>query len=304
MSLRIITGATGTAHVTSADDGSINMAIFGNGSGVFKNGEKLDASIIDNNTVRLSDGDVIMQGRVGRINPNTTEDVTISTGEVGMNRTDLICVRYQLDTNTGYESMDLVVIEGTATEGAATDPEYNQGDIRTGATLVDFPLYRVKINGINIDGLEKLFEEVSASADRLGGKISADDIEGMDGKIEQNKTSINDLTESLTTLRLPDYNNAITLSGILDAQGKTWVAPKDGIIQLHFEKVKNDTVSVVQYTIDDVEVMYNYVHSNVITYSICKCVVSKDDVVTCGYCSNVLMDNKLIFIPFKSYKTK
>lgn len=173
--IRIITGATGTAHVTSADDGAINCGMMGDTSGVLKAGAKLEATIVDNNTIRISDGDIMMQGRVGRVEPNTTEDMTISTGTVGTYRKDLIVVRYQMDNNTGYESMNLVVIEGTETSGTATDPAYNEGVIRTGASIVDMPLYRVNLDGINITGIDKLFVEL----DNIGSfKEVIEDVQG------------------------------------------------------------------------------------------------------------------------------
>lgn len=156
MSMRIITGSTGTTHVTSNDDGCYNQALWGKESIIFGVGEKLKATIIDNNTIEIADGDILLQGRHARINPNTTENVLINTGAVGVNRNDLIVARYTLDDSTGYEDISLVVIEGTESSGAAVDPEYTEGDIRTGAALVDFPLYRVKIEGINITDVELL----------------------------------------------------------------------------------------------------------------------------------------------------
>lgn len=221
MSMRIITGATGTAHVTSNDDGSINMGIFGSGNGVLKNGNKLEATIIDNNTIRLKDGDIIMQGRVGRVDANTTEDIAISTGAVGENRNDLICVRYSMDNTTGYESMNLVVVEGTPSTASASDPTYNTGDIRTGASIVDFPLYRVKLTGINIESVDCLFNEIAVGsisardmlepseaaprdADTLGGLYSANDI-----------TTIN---ENLTTFHYRKVDGQRQISD----DGETW----------------------------------------------------------------------------------
>lgn len=155
--MRIITGSTGTTHVTSNDDGEFNQGIFGTDLIVFTNGEQLDAAVVDNNTIRVKDGDLIMQGRHALIAPNTTEDVIIETGAVGVNRNDLIVARYVMDTGTGYEDITLEVVKGTETAGEASDPEYVTGDIRTGSTLVEVPLYRVRITGISIAGIDKLF---------------------------------------------------------------------------------------------------------------------------------------------------
>ncbi len=163
MSMKIITGSTGTTHVTSNNDGEFNLGIFGNGIVVMPNGSRLSATLVDNNTIRIGDGDVVLQGRHGLIEPGTTEEVNISTGAVDFKRNDLIVVRYQLDVNTGYETMNLAVVEGTPNTGTPLDPAYVNGDIRTGATLVEAPLYRVKIENVSIVGIEPLFEGMEMS---------------------------------------------------------------------------------------------------------------------------------------------
>lgn len=164
MSLRIITGSTGVNHVTSQDDGSLNQGIFGRESAVLDIGNKFAAAVIDNNTIRIKDGDLILQGRHARVNAGVTDDVKIDTGAVDNNRIDLIVARYSLDPVTGYEDISYKVIKGTQTTGTAVDPAYNQGDIRTGAVLVDFPLYRVSIKSINIESVTPMFRLLPAPA--------------------------------------------------------------------------------------------------------------------------------------------
>jgi len=155
--MRIITGATGAAHVTSNDDGEFNQGIWGTGLVVLPNGNKLSATITDNNTITIKDGDLVFQGRHALINPGSTESVTIATGTVDMQRNDLIVARYTLDSARGVESITLEVIEGTESSTSASDPQYTEGDIRTGSILAEVPLYRVKISGINIVALEPMF---------------------------------------------------------------------------------------------------------------------------------------------------
>lgn len=174
MSIRIITGSTGTNHVTSQDDGSLNQVILGSKSVVLDIGEKMAATVVDNNTVRISDGDILLQGRHARIDAGTVEDMTIGTGTIEMNRNDLIVARYTLNTGTGFENIELIVLEGTETSGSASDPAYNTGDIRTGSAIVDFPLYRVRIEGINIVGLVRLFDiSGGANSSLIGNAYSA-----------------------------------------------------------------------------------------------------------------------------------
>ena len=158
--VHLITGYAGEEHIHSADQGSFNASFFGGGEYVMEAGNQLEASIMDNNTVRILDGDLLMQGRHIRIEPDTYEDITITTGTAGVNRNDLIVMQYSKDTSTDIETAGLVVINGTKTEGTASDPEYTSGDILAGATFNQMPLYRVKVEGVVLSAVEPLFTTI------------------------------------------------------------------------------------------------------------------------------------------------
>jgi hypothetical protein len=111
--MKIITGATGETHVTSNNDGEFNSAIFGTGLIVLNLGNQLAYTVVDNNTITIADGDLVFQGRHALIEPNTTDTLTITTGTVDINRNDLIVAHYEIDTDTGYESLTLEVLTGT-----------------------------------------------------------------------------------------------------------------------------------------------------------------------------------------------
>ena len=55
----IITGYTGKAHVTAEQDRDINIGIFGKGSCVLQTGQQLNAVVISNNEIRITDGVLI-----------------------------------------------------------------------------------------------------------------------------------------------------------------------------------------------------------------------------------------------------
>lgn len=158
--VHLITGYKGEEHIQSADQGSFNASFFGGGEYVMEAGNQFEASIMDNNTVRILDGDLLMQGRHIRIEPDTYEDMTITTGTAGVNRIDLIVMQYSKDTSTDIESAELVVIKGTEAEGTAAEPEYTSGDILHGATLNQMPLYRVKVEGVVLASIEPLFNVI------------------------------------------------------------------------------------------------------------------------------------------------
>ena len=154
--MQIITGSTGDKHVTSADDGEFNRAIYGDALTILPIGNKLGATIVDNNTVRINDGDLVFYGRHARIRKGSTESLKITSGEAGKKRTDLIVARYELNSSTGYESMTLVVKKGTATTGTPADPAITSGNIANGATKAEAILYRVNIDGITIKSVTRV----------------------------------------------------------------------------------------------------------------------------------------------------
>lgn len=144
----LITGSrNNTPHITSMDDASFNAGILGNGAYILKRGENLRAEMTTPNNCRIYDGDFVAQGRHIRIETSEYINLTISNGSVGLKRNDLIVVRYTNNVETGVESAEFVVIEGTPSANP-TDPEYNDGNIFDGDLIVDFPLYRIQLDGI------------------------------------------------------------------------------------------------------------------------------------------------------------
>lgn len=172
MSLHLVTGHAGTAHITAEDHGAFNAGIIGTGDYVLNTGTKLAASIISNNIIRITDGDAIIQGRHVNLKVGTYEEVNIANGTQDMVRHDLIVLQYEKDTSTGVESIYLAVLQGEASSGTAEDPVVTTGDILGGATLHEMPLYRVVLNGLTVEAVEPLFEStstVSELANQLGG---------------------------------------------------------------------------------------------------------------------------------------
>ena len=80
--------------MTAADQGSLNAAVFGGGAYVLPRGNKFAATIVSNNTIRIADGDIMIQGRHARLAEGSTVDLTIANGTQGYRRNDLIVARY------------------------------------------------------------------------------------------------------------------------------------------------------------------------------------------------------------------
>lgn len=153
----LVTGYAGKEHIRSADQGSFNAAFFGDGEFVMSSGSRFAGAIINNNTVRISDGDMLMQGRHIRIEPNTYEDLTISTGTAGTNRIDLIVMTYEKNAASGIESAKLEVVHGTATSGTPSAPELVSGDILNGDLKNQMPLYAVYVSGVALTKISTQF---------------------------------------------------------------------------------------------------------------------------------------------------
>lgn len=165
MAMKIVTGKTGTPHVESSDDAALYRGIIGVDY-VLPNGNKFAYEIISNNSVRVKDGDITIQGHLGRVVPGDYEDMTIDNGTQGMKRNDLIVARYEKNTQTGFESIRLVVLKGTPST-SPVDPTPIIQDLTNGGTTRDVVLYRVVLDGLSITSVVKLFNVASSLAEMM-----------------------------------------------------------------------------------------------------------------------------------------
>ena len=186
--MKIVTGYTGQPHITSNAAQAFNQGVFGFGNFVLDVlsvwGNHFAATLTDANTVTIQDGDGIIQGVHFRIDPGTTEAVTISNGTSGYNRKDLICARYTKNAITGVEDVSLVVLEGTPNASTATAPTWNTGSILNGDSPVDFPLYEVSLSGLTptLTALFDVTPSIIAPPDMsriesVGGDAASGDLE-------------------------------------------------------------------------------------------------------------------------------
>lgn len=166
----IITGYTGTPHITAENDRDINIGIFGSKSYVLQTGTMLTAEISNNNEIKVRDGVIMHQGCAASIKKNTYDSVTINNGSQGMKRIDLIVARYEKQPETNVESLTLKVLQGTPVETSPQVPAHTEGDIQAGDTVADMPLYEVEIDGLNITEIRKVFQ-TTGDLESVNGKI-------------------------------------------------------------------------------------------------------------------------------------
>ena len=158
--MHLVTGYQGQEHIKAVDQAAFNAALIGTGQFVLEKGKVFEAQIISNNQIRVHDGELMMQGRFVRLDPDTYVDLNIENGTQGKKRNDLIVARYTKNTVTGIESVDLVVIKGTAVDSNPADPEHTEGDITNGVSAQhDFPLWRIPLDGLNVGNPVALFGE-------------------------------------------------------------------------------------------------------------------------------------------------
>lgn len=139
--------------VSARDDAFIYNAIIGD-SGVYSYGNKLAHTVISANVIRIKDGMAQIQGRNYIIYPGEVIDVAIENGTQSNKRYDIIVLEFSKSSNS--EVISFKVIKGTPTAGNPVDPVLVQQDTLASGTKFQLPLYRVKLNGINIDGVDDL----------------------------------------------------------------------------------------------------------------------------------------------------
>lgn len=178
--MKIITGRTGEPHVSSQQERNAYIAIFGTGVHILNVGSEMAATAVSANEVRIADGMLTAEGCTAEIAHGTTDSLTIENGTHGMQRIDLIVARYTRDAGTSVEDMQLAVIKGTPAASNPAVPSHNTGLIADGDSPVDFPLYRVNLDGINITSVDALVDTISVP-----------------GMVEEVRGSVEDLREEL-----------------------------------------------------------------------------------------------------------
>lgn len=151
--ITVNTDASADAHIFAEDDAAIYQAIFGN-DGVMNIGNKFASTVLSNNKVRVSDGVLCVGGHIGRMQYADYADLTIENGVSGKNRNDIIYAKFV--SSGDIDSYVLDVRKGTAGI-TASDPAMTQGNLYQGAVLREYPLWRVKIEGLSIVKVEQLF---------------------------------------------------------------------------------------------------------------------------------------------------
>lgn len=155
MSIELVTGHAGSAHVTSAQDGRLNAAAWGDGKYVLPTQAEFAVTVDSANQVTVATGDAMLEGR--HITSEAPTALTVDSGTQGMKRNDIVCIVYSKN-GSGVESAALQVVKGTETSGTPSDPAIPSGSILAGDTSCAMALWRLPISGITLGTPEQLFE--------------------------------------------------------------------------------------------------------------------------------------------------
>ena len=215
--MNIITGYRAEPHITAQQDRDVNIGIFGAGVHILKGvGSEMAATVISANEVEIADGALVAEGCTAEITHGTSESLTIENGSQNMQRIDLIVARYTKDSGTGVEDMQLVVIKGTPASTFPASPTYNEGKIANEDSPVDFPLYQVFLDGINIREVTLLVDKVNiaeriSAVEKLSVKAVQVDFgsQGFDGNgvIDRSKNVASEIPSGYRLLTTFGYHS-------------------------------------------------------------------------------------------------
>lgn len=157
--MHLITGYAGKAHITAADQGAFNAAVVSAGKVVLPTGEKFRAEKINNGLIKIHSGDAMINGRHANIPHGESESVVIDSCGNGLQRKDIVAIRYEKNVDTLVESAKLIVLKGTPGGNDADYPSHYDGSILDGETMCDLPLYGIWIAGEEIREIKQIFHQ-------------------------------------------------------------------------------------------------------------------------------------------------
>lgn len=165
MTIELVDGKAGVAHISSEDKAIIHQAKFSKSDVVFDWGDAFKCSMSSPNRATIGTGCASIQGLDWHI--TSAESVTISNGSQGVKRNDIICAHYHRDSKTGNELVELTVLKGTPNATTAADPTIPSGKILSGAVDAYMPLWRIPLDGITVGTPVRLFTPKGALWDSV-----------------------------------------------------------------------------------------------------------------------------------------
>ena len=167
--MKIVSGRTGSPHVTSQQFRQMLEGILGQDSYILTSGENLKPELSSNNLLKIRSGMMCHHGCISCVEIGTYDEVTLTNGSHGMQRIDLVVNRYTRNTETEVEKCEWKVITGTAKASSPAVPTYTKGNLQEGDLVDECPVFEIHYNGINVTEVKSLLS-VAGSLAELNGK--------------------------------------------------------------------------------------------------------------------------------------
>lgn len=177
--MKIVSGRTGSPHVTSQQFRQMLEGIIGQGSYIITSGENLKPELSSNNLLKIRSGMMAHHGCISCVDIGTYDEVTLTNGSQGMKRIDLIVNRYTRNAETEVENCSWKVIHGTPVASNPAVPAYTSGNLQNGDLVDECPAFEVHYDGINVTEVKSLLSvadglsELSSNLTKANTKISA-----------------------------------------------------------------------------------------------------------------------------------
>ena len=168
--MKIVSGRTGSPHVTSQQFRQMLEGILGQDSYILTSGENLKPELSSNNLLKIRSGMMCHHGCISCVEIGTYDEVTLTNGSHGMQRIDLVVNRYTRNAETEVEKCEWKVINGTAKASSPAVPTYTKGNLQEGDLVDECPVFEIHYNGINVTEVKSLLS-VAGSLAELNGKL-------------------------------------------------------------------------------------------------------------------------------------
>ena len=169
--MKIVSGRTGSLHVTSQQFRQMLEGIIGQGSYIITSGENLKPELSSNNLLKIRSGMMAHHGCISCVDIGTYDEVTLTNGSQGMKRIDLIVNRYTRNAETEVENCSWKVIQGTPVASNPAVPAYTSGNLQNGDLVDDCPAFEVHYDGINVTEVKSLLS-VTDGLSELNSKLT------------------------------------------------------------------------------------------------------------------------------------
>ena len=194
--MKIVSGRTGSPHVTSQQFRQMLEGIIGRGSYIITSGENLKPELSSNNLMKIRSGMMAHHGCISCVDIGTYDEVTLTNGSQGMKRIDLIVNRYTRNAETEVEKCSWKVIQGTPVASNPAVPAYTSGNLQDGDLVDDCPAFEVHYDGINVTEVKSLLSVADGLSELSSNLTKANNILT---NMESNLMAINTYHMTLNT---------------------------------------------------------------------------------------------------------